>query len=87
MRSVSSAGVTAAYAAEATPVGSRDDLAAYAETLAEAGAYSDGIEYSRIGTGWRIKVIQGGMELTLSSRDALANFIGRSFEVIARRTQ
>jgi hypothetical protein len=59
----------------------------FPETLAEAGAYSDGIEYSRIGTGWRIKVIQGGMELTLSSRDALANFIGRSFEVIARRPQ
>jgi len=59
----------------------------FPETLAEAGAYSDGIEYTRIGTGWRIKVIQGGMELTLSSRDALANFIGRSFEVIARRTQ
>jgi hypothetical protein len=59
----------------------------FPETLAEAGAHSDGIEYTRIGTGWRMKATQGGVELTLSSRDALANFIGRSFEVIARRTQ
>jgi hypothetical protein len=56
-------------------------------TLAEAGAYSDGIEYTRIGTGWRMKATRGGIELTLTSHDALANFIGRSFEVIARRTQ
>jgi hypothetical protein len=34
-----------------------------------------------------MKATQGGIELTLSSRDALANFIGRSFEVIARRAQ
>jgi hypothetical protein len=57
------------------------------ETLAEAGAYSDGIEYTRIGTGWRITATEGTVQLTLSSRDALASFIGRSFEVIARRAQ
>jgi hypothetical protein len=55
------------------------------ESLAEAGAYSDGIEYSRIGTGWKMTATQGTIQLTLSSRDALATFIGRSFEVIARR--
>ncbi len=59
----------------------------FPETLAEAGAHSDGIEYTRIGSGWQMKATQGGVELTLSSRDALANFIGRSFEVIARRMQ
>jgi hypothetical protein len=57
------------------------------ETLAEAGAYGDGIVYTRIGTGWRMTATQGTLELKLSSRDALATFIGRSFEVIARRAQ
>jgi hypothetical protein len=59
----------------------------FPETLTEAGAYSDGIEYTRIGTGWRITAAQGTVQLTLSSRDGLATFIGRSFEVIARRAQ
>ena len=56
-------------------------------TLAEAGAYGDGIEYTPIGSGWRMTATQGTTQLTLSSRDALATFIGRSFEVIARRAQ
>jgi hypothetical protein len=30
---------------------------------------------------------QGQTQLTLTSRDALAPFIGKSFEVIARRAQ
>ncbi|HKU62726.1 MAG TPA: hypothetical protein VJQ44_16010 [Gemmatimonadales bacterium] len=55
------------------------------ETLAEAGAYGEGLEYTRIGTGWRMTAMQGTTQLSLSSRDALATFIGRSFEVIARR--
>lgn len=55
------------------------------ETLAEAGAYGDGIEYTRIGAGWRMTAEQGTTQLTLTSRDVLATFIGRSFEVIARR--
>ena len=53
----------------------------------EAGAYGGGIEYTRIGSGWRMTATQGPVQLTLSSRDALATFIGRSFEVIARRAQ
>ena len=57
------------------------------ETLAEAGAYGDGLEYTRYGTGWRMTATQGTIQLTLTSRDVLANFIGRSFEVIARRAQ
>ena len=57
------------------------------ESLAEAGAYGGGIEYTRIGTGWRMTATQGTVQLTLSSGDALATFIGRSFEVIARRAQ
>ena len=57
------------------------------ESLAEAGAYGGGIEYTRIGSGWKMSATQGTMQITLSSRDALATFIGRSFEVIARRAQ
>lgn len=57
------------------------------ETLAEAGAYGDGLEYTRYGTGWRMTATQGTIQLSLTSRDVLANFIGRSFEVIARRAQ
>jgi hypothetical protein len=56
-------------------------------TLGEAGAYGDGIEYTRIGDGWRMTASQGQTQLTLTSRDALAPFIGKSFEVIARRAQ
>ena len=57
------------------------------ETLGEAGAYGDGIVYTRIGTGWRMTATQGTLELKLTSRDVLATFIGRSFEVVARRAQ
>jgi hypothetical protein len=55
------------------------------ETLTEAGAYGDGIEYTRIGTGWRMRATQGTIQLTLTSRDALAPFVGNSFEIISRR--
>ena len=58
----------------------------YPETLIEAGAYGDGIEYTRIGDGWRMTATQGITEITLSSQDALGSFIGKSFEIISRRT-
>jgi hypothetical protein len=55
------------------------------ETLTETGAYGDGIEYTRIGNGWRMTATQGTIQLTLTSGDALAPFIGNSFEIISRR--
>lgn len=58
----------------------------YPETLTEAGAYGDGIEYTRIGDGWRMTATQGTAEITLSSQDPLASFMGKSFEIISRRT-
>jgi hypothetical protein len=58
----------------------------YPETLTEAGAYGDGIEYTRLGDGWRMTATQGTSEITLSSQDPLASFIGKSFEIISRRT-
>jgi len=58
----------------------------YPETLTEAGAYGDGIEYTRLGDGWRMTSAWGTSEITLSSQDALPAFLGKSFEIIARRT-
>jgi hypothetical protein len=58
----------------------------YPETLIEAGAYGDGIEYTRIGDGWRMTVTKGTTDISLSSGDALPSFIGKSFEIISRRT-
>jgi hypothetical protein len=57
----------------------------YPETLSEAGAYGDGIEYTRLGDGWRMTATRGTTEITLRSQDALPGFIGRSFEIIGRR--
>jgi hypothetical protein len=57
----------------------------YPETLTEAGAYGEGIDYTRVGDGWRMTADQGTTEITLSSQDALPGFIGKSFEIIARR--
>jgi hypothetical protein len=55
------------------------------ETLTEAGAYGEGIEYTRIGDGWRMTATEGTSEITLGSQDALPGFLGKSFEIIARR--
>jgi hypothetical protein len=57
----------------------------YPETLTEAGAYGDGIEYTRIGEGWQMTATQGTAEIILNSQDALPSFIGKSFEIISRR--
>ena len=55
------------------------------ESLTEAGAHGDGIEYTRIGDGWQMTATQGTAEITLNSQDALPSFIGKSFEIISRR--
>jgi len=57
----------------------------YPETLSEAGAYGEGIEYTRIGDGWRMTSTWGTTEITLDSQDPLPVFLGKSFEIIARR--
>jgi hypothetical protein len=57
----------------------------YPETLTEAGAYGDGIEYTRVADGWRMTSTWGTTEITLSSRDTLPAFLGKSFEIIGRR--
>ena len=55
-------------------------------TLEEAGTRPDGMTYQPLGaTAWRIVGGNGGVELTLTSRDSLPEFLGNSFEVISRR--
>jgi hypothetical protein len=56
-------------------------------TLGEAGAHAEGLVYERVGTGWRLVGRNGVIRLTLSSTDALPRFLGKSFDVIARRGQ
>jgi len=58
------------------------------DSLAQAGAYGEGIQYFRAGdSGWRMMTPYGTDQITLRSEDQLPEFIGRSFEVIARRGQ
>jgi hypothetical protein len=57
----------------------------YPATLSEAGAYGDGIEYTAVADGWRMTSTWGTTEITLSSRDTLPAFLGKSFEIIGRR--
>jgi hypothetical protein len=58
------------------------------ETLSEAGAHAEGVNYQRIGdTGWRMTASHGTSQLSLGSEDGLAGFVGRSFEIIGRRGQ
>lgn len=58
------------------------------DSLAQAGAYGEGIQYVRVGdSGWRMMTRYGTDQITLRSGDQLPEFIGKSFEVIARRGQ
>jgi hypothetical protein len=55
-------------------------------SLAEAGAHGDGLRYEPVGTtGWRLSGGNGPVQLTLTSSEPLGRFLGRSFELIARR--
>jgi hypothetical protein len=58
------------------------------DSLGQAGAYGEGIQYVRVGdSGWRMMTAYGTDQITLRSEDPLPAFIGKSFEVIARRRQ
>jgi hypothetical protein len=57
-------------------------------TLADAGTGSDGMAYEPLSsTAWSLVGTNGGIELTLRSSDSLPTFLGRSFEVISRRSR
>ena len=40
-----------------------------------------------LGTAWRLVGSNGSIEITLTSQDSLPRFIGKSFEVISRRSR
>lgn len=58
------------------------------ESLAEAGARSDELFYSRLGgSSFRLVGENGPAHVTYTSDDSLADFVGNSFQVIARRSR
>jgi hypothetical protein len=58
------------------------------ESLVEAGAHVEGISYQRIGVdSWRIEARNGPVRVSLASSESLPKFLGKSFEVIARRSR
>ena len=64
----------------------RQRTGALPRTLAEAGTRVNGMTYEPLGSdSWRLIGSNGGVELTLTSRDSLPGFLGNSFEVISRR--
>ena len=54
-------------------------------TLAEAGTQLDGVSYQAIDTTWHLTGTHGGLELTLTSQQPVAAFVGRSYDLISRR--
>jgi hypothetical protein len=57
-------------------------------TLLEAGTQVHSIAYQPVDSAdWRLVGSHAGIELTLSSREPLARFLGNSFQLIARRSR
>ena len=58
------------------------------ETLAEAGVSIRGITYHRLGLDtYRLEADEGELHVSLGSHDSLPIFVGKSFEVIGRRSR
>jgi hypothetical protein len=55
------------------------------ESLAAAGAHGAGIRYEAGDSTYRLAGVNGPITLTLNSSDSLPRFVGKSFDVIARR--
>lgn len=56
------------------------------ESLAEAGARENGIRYERVGAGgFRLAGENGPARATFNSGEELSDFLGNSFQIIARR--
>jgi hypothetical protein len=56
-------------------------------TLQQAGAHGAGIRYERTTAGYRLLGEGDGVRVALNSGEPLSRFIGRSFEVISRRSR
>jgi hypothetical protein len=56
-------------------------------TLEQAGANSAGISYQRTAAGYQLEGEGEGIRVSFTSGESLTRFIGKSFEIIARRTR
>jgi hypothetical protein len=65
----------------------RQRLGRLPATLAEAGAYGDGIAYHRTAAGYRLEGESDEVRVTFDSTEPLARFVGNSFKVISRRAR
>jgi hypothetical protein len=55
-------------------------------SLAEAGARGEGIRYDQIaGSDFRLVGQNGPAHVTFTSRDALSDFLGNSYQIVVRR--
>jgi hypothetical protein len=65
----------------------RERIGRLPSTLEDAGAHPDGFRYLPAGTSYRLEADPDGTGLKLSfeSGQSMAAFVGKSFEVIARR--
>jgi hypothetical protein len=56
-------------------------------TLEQAGANGAGISYQRTAAGYQLEGEGDGIRVSFTSGESLTRFVGKSFEVIARRTR
>lgn len=56
-------------------------------TLEQAGANGAGISYQRTAAGYQLEGEGDGIRVAFTSGESLTRFVGKSFEVIARRTR
>lgn len=56
-------------------------------TLEQAGANGAGISYQRTAAGYQLEGENEGIRVSFTSGESLTRFVGKSFEVIARRTR
>ena len=58
------------------------------ESLAEAGARSENLSYNRLGdSSYRLVGDNGSAHATLGADESLADFLGNSYQIIARRAR
>jgi hypothetical protein len=56
-------------------------------TLEQAGANGAGISYQRTAAGYQLEGEGEGIRVSFTSGESLTRFVGKSFEIIARRTR
>ena len=56
-------------------------------SLQQAGAYGAEISYERTSAGYRLQGEGDGVRVTFNSGEPLTRFVGKSFEIISRRSR